>query len=188
MPIYTNVNGRIKELYRIFYNDNGVIREYETFHTQNDNNEIKEVFVRNSVMPKEISWVACDDGISVINSVTNNGYTVNGHFSEHVRSASTSNKVYLPAGTEIRFNFKNIVHDAGSKPPNAYDSLDIYLFKDESNTPSQSAADLMNNELTVSKSGDYYIAFALCYKGAGPDNDNIYYVTCDVDITIVPPT
>lgn len=188
MPIYANVNGGIKELYRIFYNDNGVIREYETFHTQNDNNEIKEVFVRNPVIPKEMSWVACDDGISVINSVTNNGYAVNGHFSEHVRSASTSNKIYLPAGTEIRFSIKNVVHDGGSRPPNAYDCLDIYLFKDESNTPSQSAADLTSNVLKVNSSSDYYIAFALYYKGAGPNNNDKYYVTADVNITIVPPT
>ena len=109
MPIYANVNGGIKELYRIFYNDNGVIREYETFHTQNDNNEIKELFVRNPVMPKEISWDTYADGVSIINNVKNNGYTINGRFTEHVRSASTSNKIYLPANTVIKINFSNII-------------------------------------------------------------------------------
>ena len=184
MPIYANVNGGIKELYRIFYNDNGVIREYETFHTQNDNNEIKELFVRNPVMPKEISWDTYADGVSIINNVKNNGYTINGRFTEHVRSASTSNKIYLPANTVIKINFSNIVWDT-ARPPHSFEHLNIYLFKDKSNTPSQSAENLLSDELKVKKSGDYYIAFSLYWDD---NNNNIYYATCDVKITIIPPT
>ena len=183
MPIYANVNGRFKELYRIFYNDNGVIREYESFHTQNDNNEIKEVFVRNPVMPKELSWVAYEDGVSIINNVTNNGYTINGCFTEHVRSASTTNKIYLPAKTEIRMSISNIVYETDFRPP--FENFDIYLFKDESTNPSQSAAGLTSNVLKVNTSGDYYIAFAVYWND---NNNNIYYGTCDVTFTFVPPT
>lgn len=183
MPIYANVNGENKELYRIFFNDNGVIREYETFHTQNDNNEIKELFVRNPVMPKDISWVAYDDGVSVINNVTNNGYTINGHFTEHVRSVSTSNKIYLPAKTEIRLKVSNIVYDTDFRPP--FESFDIYLFNNESTNPYQSAAGLTSNVLKVNTSGDYYIAFAIYWRD---NNNNIYYGTCNATITIVSPT
>ena len=181
MAVFANVNGKIKELYRVFFNDNGVIREIESLHAQNDNNEIKELFVRDPSVPKVLDWVTYIDGVSIINNIWNNGYAMNGIFTEHRRSASTSNKIYLSAGTKIKVSISNIEHETSSRPP--YEHINIYLFKDESTTPYQSYEGKTSNIMTVNTSGYYYVAFAVFWTDY---DDNIYRATMDVKITITP--
>lgn len=182
MSVFANVNGEIKELYRIFFNDNGVIREVESLHAQNDNNEIKELFVRSPHMPKVISWATYGNG-STVNYIMNGGYTVNGRFTEKKRSVATYNKLYLPAGTQIRAELSNIIYETSVK---LYPRVNIYLFNTESTSNDVQAEEYhkTSNTMTVQTTGNYYIAFAIF---ARDDNTNIHYFTSDLNITIYPP-
>lgn len=183
MSVFANVNGEIKELYRVFFNDNGVIREYESFHTQNDNNEIKEIFVRNSNIPRELFWVTYDNDSSAMYSITNNGYTINGRFTEKKRSVSTSHKVYLLAGTQIRVELSNTVYNA---PVEIFDRVNIFLFDTESTTTPFQSDELIasSNTMTVQTTGNYYISLSIFGRDS---QNNIHYFTTDVNIFILPP-
>lgn len=183
MTVFANVNGENKELYRIFFNDNGVIREVESFHAQNDNNEIKELFVRDSNAPSDLQWVAYDGDSSTINSVTNNGYTINGRFTDKKRSISTIYKKRLLFNTKIRVELSNTKYDTDVV---VSDRVYIYLFDTESfsdhaqysySTGSPATMNVMNT-------GDYYIA--LCVYGRDSSGNN-HYCTTDANITILPP-
>ena len=187
MSVFANVNGENKELYRIFFNDNGVIREIKSFHAQNDNNEIKELFVRDLSIPTGLQWVAYNGDSpdsSTINSVTNNGYTINAHITNKRRSIATKDKIFLTVGTKIRVEFSNTVYDTGEEIITAGNA--ITLFKTESTT--DGVQDMISgsssNTLTVKDTGDYYIALSAWGHDASGNN---YDCTTDVDVTILPP-
>ena len=185
MSITANVNGEIKELYRVFFNDNGVIREFDSFYAQNDNNEIKPMFVRNSNIPKTLSWVATamNGDTATINSVTNNGYTINARFTNKKRSVATSNKIYLPANTQIKVELSNTVYNTSAE---IFDRVNIFLFNTESTTDAVQADEEIasSNTMTVQTSGNYYIALAIFGRDA---SSNLYYCITDANITILPP-
>lgn len=182
MSIFANVNGEIKELYRIFFNDNGVIREVESFHAQNDNNEIKEMFAYNSNIPRELFWVTYGAG-SEMYSITNDGYTINGRFTEKKRSVSTSHKVYLLAGTQIRVELSNTVY---GEPVEIFDRVNIFLFDSESTTTPFQSDELIasSNTMTVQTTGNYYISLSIFGRDI---HNNIHYFTTDMNIFILPP-
>ena len=184
MTVFANVNGENKELYRIFFNDNGVIREVESFHAQNDNNEIKELFVRDSNAPSDLQWVAYDGDSSTINSVTNNGYTISGTFTSRKRSVETANKIFLPAGAKIRIELSNAVFDTDDEIRTTGNV--IYLFNTESATDYvQDVISLSSsNTMTVKNTGDYYITLSMYGIDA---SGNTHHCTTDVDVYILPP-
>lgn len=179
MSLFANVNGEIKELYRVFFNDNGVIREFKEFYVQNDNNEVKHVFIRNQYIPYSLSWVAQNDG-TTINSITNNGYVISGRFTDDNRSLRTMDRVYLVAGTKIRVEISNIRHES---PLVATNRVYIFLFKTAtSGVHSQVEAVIgTSSTMTVETSGNYYIGLAIHGRDA---DGNPYPCTADVNIAI----
>ena len=183
MSVFANVNGETKELYRIFFNDNGLIREVKTFHAQN-NNEVKPIFVRDSNTPSDLQWVAYDGDDSTINSVTNNGYTISGTFTSRKRSVETVNKIFLPAGTKIRIELSNTVFDTDEEI-RIIGSI-IYLFNTESTT--DYVQDVISfsssNTMMVKTTGDYYITLSVYGLDA---SGNAHHCTTDVNVAICPP-
>ena len=177
--LYANVNGEIKELYRVFFNDNGVIREFEEFYVQNDNNEVKRVFRRNPYTPYSLSWVASNDG-STINSMTGNGYIISGRFTDNKRSLGTRDSVYLVDGMMLRVEISNIRHESHLVATNR---VYIYLFETATNNVySQMEAVIgTSTTMTVERSGNYYIGIAIHGRDA---DGNPYPCTADVDIAI----
>ncbi len=72
MSITVNVeNVGLKELVALYYNDNGTIRDFKEIWT-NDGDEVKCLF--RKLTP--LTWTAKGE-YATVNSVTNNGYSVN---------------------------------------------------------------------------------------------------------------
>lgn len=183
MSVFANVNGEIKELYRIFFNDDGVIREVESLHAQNDNNEIKELFARSPYIPKTISWVTYGDESTLNYLRDGGGYSFNGRFTSKKRSVATYHKIYLPAGTQIRVELSNIIYETSVR---LWSRVNIYLFDSESTSDDVQAEERVGTSttMTVRTAGYYYITFAIFAR----DGDtNIHYFTSDLNITIYPP-
>ena len=182
MSLFANVNGEIKELYRVFFNDNGVIREFKEFYVQNDNNEVKRVFIRSPYIPTYISWVAKNDG-TTINSMTCNGYVISGRFTDNRRSLGTRDRVYLVAGTKIKVEISNIRHESHLVATNR---VYIYLFETATNDiySQMEAAVATSSTMTVETSGNYYIGLAIHGRDA---DGNPYPCTADVNIAILAP-
>lgn len=182
MSLFANVNGEIKELYRVFFNDNGVIREFKEFYVQNDNNEVKRVFIRSPHMPNSIPWVAKNDG-TTINSMTNKGYTMSVRCTDNKRSIETMDRVYLVAGTKIRVEASNIRHESPLVNTN---HVYIYLFETATNDVhvQMEAVVGTSSTMTVETSGNYYIGFTVHGRDA---NGHPYRCTADVNISILAP-
>ena len=184
MAVLTNVNGEIKELYRIFFNDNGVIREVREFYIQNDNNEVKNMFMYNSNIPRDLEWVAYGDAdATTIDSVTNKGHTISGTFTNKKRSVSTKDRLWLYAGTQIKVDVSNIKYNTSEE---VITHVDIFLFDTQSKIePCQSDESVASsNTLTVQTAGYYYIALSIYGIDA---SNNIHYCTTNVNVSILHP-
>ena len=185
--IFANVNGEIKEVYRIFHNDNGVIREVEVLYIGHERgyNDTLEVFRCNPNIPRVLQWVAYDGDSSTINSVTNNGYTFNASFTDLNRSISTSNKIYLPRYTRLAISASNLKFE----PPVRIVKLcvGVLLFTDESSIHSSNgifSSTKHYTSLNIGTAGYYYLAPSVF----GYDVDgNVHYCTADVNIIIALP-
>ena len=187
MSLFANVNGEIKELYRVFFNDNGVIREFKEFYVQNDNNEVKRVFIRSPHIPNSLLWVAKNDG-TTINSMTNKGYTMSVRCTDNKRSIETMDRVYLVAGTKIRVEASNIRHES---PLVSTNRVYIFLFETATNDVHVQSegvvgtlSTMASSTMTVETSGNYYIGFTVHGRDA---NGHPYRCTADVNISILAP-
>ena len=182
MSLFANVNGEIKELYRVFFNDNGVIREFKEFYVQNDNNEVKRVFIRSPHIAYSLPWVAKNDG-TTINSMTNNGHTMSVRCTDNKRSVETRDRVYLVAGTKIRVEASNIRHESPLVNTNR---VYIYLFETATNDVhvQMEAVVGTSSTMTVETSGNYYICFTVHGRDA---NGYPCRCTADVNISILAP-
>lgn len=185
--IYVNVNGEIKEGYRIFHNDNGVIREVEALYIGHERgyNDTIEVFRCNPNIPRVLNWVAYDGDSSTVNSVTNNGYTFNASFTDLGRSISTSDKIYLPRYTRLAISVSNVKFETPVKINTVY--VGILLFTDESSIESTNGFISSTNRyasIKVGTAGDYYLAPSVFGRDA---DGNAHYCTADVNIIIALP-
>lgn len=185
--IYVNVNGEIKEGYRIFHNDNGVIREVEALYIGHERgyNDTIEVFRCNPNIPRVLNWVAYDGDSSTVNSVTNNGYTFNASFTDLERSISTSDKIYLPRYTRLAISASNIKFETSVEIDRVY--VGMLFFTDESSVNSDNgvfSSTKHYTSTTIGTAGYYYLAPSI----TGYDADgNAHYCTADVNIIIALP-
>ena len=98
MSITVNVNGQLKELVALYYNDNGTIRELKEVYT-NTGTAIKSLF--KSIQKLTWSIVNTADNISMVTS-EDDGYTVEftSNYNQYANSIR-SNKIQLTAGQKI---------------------------------------------------------------------------------------
>ena len=106
MPITVNVNGTLKQLTNLYFNDNGTIREFSEVYV-NTGSAIKSIHVKSTSAVSELKWTANTsvDSSAVLNSSSNNGFSVKFTGSTsgttNCNGIVTSNQFQLTAGQTI---------------------------------------------------------------------------------------
>ena len=154
MSITVNVNGELKELVEMYYNDNGTIRKFKEVWT-NNGTDVRCLF--QSGLRLEWSVNGASNSNQQINSVGNDGYTVN--FTNNYKTnenAIRSNKVMLTSGQVIKVSFNYPVFSSGRE----YSSY-ISLLDENGNVVTKTGAVVGQNRshaLTISSTRTYQIA------------------------------
>ena len=185
MPLTTNVqNVGLKEIIELYYNDKGTIRNLEELW-YNDGSGVKCVFRR--VPP--LTWsVPSNSWSGQINSVDNNGYSINFKDMYHYNrdfadSGIRSNLVTIEKGKVITVDFV-----ANSISSSRCFSVCILLFDASGNIVQQGAEVLASigvvtnkTTLTVNSKGNYVIGLYAVAR----DMDGAYSaITTNAKITI----
>lgn len=177
MSITVNVKDvGLRELVALYYNDNGTIREFKEVWT-NDGDEVGCLFKKNA-----LTWTGIGD-YAVVNSVDNNGYSVN--FKDLMTTSSNesnsgirSNLLNLSQGKIITVDF--------TRTSTLYTLITFIKLLDSNGNVVQGSDSVIGTTsntvtLTVASSGEYRLALFAALTDGG---NGWYQSTVDAEIII----
>ena len=187
MPITVNVNGTLKQLTNLYFNDNGTIREFSEVYV-NTGSAIKSIHVKSTSAVSELKWTANTsvDSEAVLNSSSNNGFSVKftGSNTGNVYNNSivTSNQFQLTAGQTITvtvtaFSCANIVNNKGV-------GLGLLSASGSLIKRASSSTGTGSFSLTVDTTGTYKLGLTAVGINGSPSGVSYYKASATVTLAI----